>query len=232
MVLGVPGRARQPFEEFEELRHEGKLQRKRARRLFAPEWVDEWFAVTAEYLVSFASRTSGQVRTCVALAAVMAVTPCPSKNTFRIRYALHLGHSNCDASQELVLRAAEAHEVEHWISTINKAQDLRRCDKTFVPLSSARTRVLETEQRLAELSDMSDELCRKAEEAEAARAKGTALLRAAALAAPLAALRRDGLQAGFARLATHTAVARAQDQAELEIESAAEEAAAVASAGK
>ncbi|CAK8991933.1 unnamed protein product, partial [Durusdinium trenchii] len=118
-------------------RQEGMLQRKTSCAFpCGSPWVAEWFVLSPEYLVAFASRTSAKVTLCISIAAVSTVEA-QKKAEFCISYALELGKAACDRAQKLLLRATEEREMQRWIVAINEAQELRRRDRNFVPMSVA-----------------------------------------------------------------------------------------------
>ncbi|CAK8991934.1 unnamed protein product, partial [Durusdinium trenchii] len=101
-------------------RQEGMLQRKTSCAFpCGSPWVAEWFVLSPEYLVAFASRTSAKVTLCISIAAVSTVEA-QKKAEFCISYALELGKAACDRAQKLLLRATEEREMQRWIVAINE----------------------------------------------------------------------------------------------------------------
>eukprot|EP00401_Gymnodinium_catenatum_P025327 CAMPEP_0117483018 /NCGR_PEP_ID=MMETSP0784-20121206/13721_1 /TAXON_ID=39447 /ORGANISM="" /LENGTH=791 /DNA_ID=CAMNT_0005277537 /DNA_START=136 /DNA_END=2508 /DNA_ORIENTATION=- len=223
-MASIVARADSSFRDFEQPRHEGKLRRKKSGKLpGCSSWAVEWFVVSYEYLVSFSSRTSGQVLGCIRLAAVTVVEPCSTDGLFRVCYALDLGRTACDASKELVLRAEDPSGVAAWVDAIALAQERQRRDHIFVPLSCARKRLVLAERLAAEAFDAA---VRDAEEAQreavaavkfsltrhfAAKGLATTLFRACAACGVAA------LHAGFSCLREQVVEARESSHLEEEV---------------
>lgn len=142
------------LETFQQ-RQEGTLERKKKGGFGCMSaWVSEWFVVSPEYIVSFVSRTSGQVQLCVSLSAVTSVEPDVKAGAFRLRYAPQIGKSPCDAAAvELVLKAEKEETARRWVTAITEAQERRRRDSTFIPLSFVQGRLLASQQINGELRE-------------------------------------------------------------------------------
>lgn len=179
----------EPFEEYERPRQEGRLQRKRKGRgmFLRNTWVTEWFVISSEYLVSYASRTSSKVLRCISLSTVTKLEYDDSQNFFCVHYAPQLGRAPCDAGLELVLRGIDAGDVGQWTTAIQEAQERLRKDQVFVPLSCARGRVAAAEERAIKAeADANDAVeavaCKQAEAVATAKRAAAAATFACCLA--------------------------------------------------
>lgn len=193
--------AGEAFHDFQS-RQEGALERQANGGLPCRSgWVSEWFVISPEYLVGFTSRTSSHVSLCICLTAITAVEE-EDKGVFRILYASTLGKSPCDAKKRAVcLRAGADDEKQAWISSISQAQEVRRRDRFFVPLSAAAGQVALQRQR-AEAAEAA--AAAAATEREAARRAAAA----GRLAATLVQLHGSALGVGFASLSRAVAEKR------------------------
>lgn len=201
-------------------RQEGALQRKMSGGLLCRSWAAEWFVLSPEYLVSFASRTSAKVKVCVSLAAITAVEA-EEKADFCISYALQLGKAACDKVQKLFLRAIDDDEMQRWISAINEAQEQRRRDRYFLPLSVA-------EEIIAEQRQLTEEEAAESKRQKAATSTIRRELACVRIAAALSSISADCLSAGLLQLRSWKDQVQYQkdQEAAAEAEAAAAEAAA------
>eukprot|EP00403_Amphidinium_massartii_P029237 CAMPEP_0178391746 /NCGR_PEP_ID=MMETSP0689_2-20121128/11323_1 /TAXON_ID=160604 /ORGANISM="Amphidinium massartii, Strain CS-259" /LENGTH=694 /DNA_ID=CAMNT_0020012301 /DNA_START=73 /DNA_END=2154 /DNA_ORIENTATION=+ len=132
------------------IRHEGYLERRKAGKLRAT-WSREWFHLSAEFLVSFPSRSSNHVLCCIPQRALLASEASPTNKKaaescqFTVRFTHHFGHSPCDKTGALILRAATAAEADAWMRAIRQGQDLRRRTDHFIPHMLAKQHISEAQ---------------------------------------------------------------------------------------
>lgn len=155
--------------------------------------------------MSFASRTSAKVKICVSLAAITAVQA-EEKADFCISYALQLGKAACDKVQKLFLRANDDDEMQRWISAINEAQEQRRRDRYFLPLSVA-------EEIIAEQRQLTEEEAAESKRQKAAASTIRRELACARIAAALSST-SDCLSTGLLQLRNWVQYQKDQEEAE------------------
>mmetsp|Transcript_82582 Transcript_82582/g.129830 ORF Transcript_82582/g.129830 Transcript_82582/m.129830 type:complete len:825 (+) Transcript_82582:34-2508(+) len=139
----------------------GSLQRELKNGWCSSKWPLEYFVLSSEYLVSFASPTSRKVLQCISLAAVKEVASRARQRDrflFGVRYATHLGQAPGDESSELLLRANDEAEVKNWIDAINEAAECRRRNQCFMPVREARDCVSDLQRRLESAHKLVDDL--------------------------------------------------------------------------
>ncbi|CAE8647834.1 unnamed protein product [Polarella glacialis] len=227
-MAGLGGAEEDPFEALKS-RQEGKLSRRRKGRFVCSSpWVSEWFVVTTEYLVSFSSRTSGQVQVCIGLTTITSVEADAKakSSTFRVFSAPQLGRTPCDAAAvELLLKALEEEEMRRWVVAISDARERRRRDDVFVPLSLAQGSLSEVQRFARDLQERKTEAdaealsaARAAEEAQIKAQRALACQRlAVTLFSSLVDDHRCSLAVGFSCLRSHLAALQTGKAAKREV---------------
>mmetsp|Transcript_56371 Transcript_56371/g.132173 ORF Transcript_56371/g.132173 Transcript_56371/m.132173 type:complete len:673 (-) Transcript_56371:24-2042(-) len=134
----------QPSLEDGIIHREGHLERRKSSKLYRTAWVCEWFHLSSEFMVAFPSRSSNHVQCCIPLRAVLTAERAHSLQgkkadqcCFSLRFTQHFGHSHCDKTGVILLRAPTAAEADEWIKSIKQGQEIRRQTQHFVPHSLA-----------------------------------------------------------------------------------------------
>eukprot|EP00929_Paragymnodinium_shiwhaense_P063238 TRINITY_DN31603_c0_g3_i3.p1 TRINITY_DN31603_c0_g3~~TRINITY_DN31603_c0_g3_i3.p1 ORF type:complete len:1672 (-),score=378.29 TRINITY_DN31603_c0_g3_i3:122-5137(-) len=147
------------FDEFEH-KHAGLLQRRLKKSFWRDQWRSEWFVVSPEFLVSYTSKTSWRIESCLPLSCIHLAEACGTKRDgglFRVQYTLQetedRGHKRKKGAAllEQMMKAEGPDEATRWVTTILEARRRMIGEQNapgelqmaghFVPLAVARHEV-------------------------------------------------------------------------------------------